>query len=109
MVAFLWGFISKIKIAFLKKVFQEIKMHFYICMYSHEYPSSALGADDQENNPEVGPTFRTLPERPEIPVSDAPRIERTTLKMQTKVPTQTKVCAEGGCRRSAVLNCSIII
>nr|XP_020641041.1 syndecan-2 isoform X1 [Pogona vitticeps] len=51
---------------------------------------SGSGAEDQEDNSELGPTFRTLPERPEIPVSDAPRIERTTLKMQTKVPTQTK-------------------
>ncbi|CAI5779212.1 Hypothetical predicted protein [Podarcis lilfordi] len=51
---------------------------------------SGSGAEEEEegdNTPIVVPS-RTLPKMP--PTSDAPRTEKTTLKMQTKVPTQTK-------------------
>lgn len=36
-------------------------------------------------------TTRMLPKL--LPTSDAPTIEKTTPKIKTKVPTQTKVCA----------------
>lgn len=65
----------------------------YVQMRFHSYSPYTSGAEEEEegdNTPIVVPS-RTLPKMP--PTSDAPRTEKTTLKMQTKVPTQTKVCA----------------
>lgn len=37
-------------------------------------------------------TSKTLPKIPST--SDAPKAETTTLKIQTKIPAQTKVCGQ---------------
>ncbi|XP_053103236.1 syndecan-2 [Hemicordylus capensis] len=49
---------------------------------------SGSGAEEKEESTETATTSRMIPKM--LPTSDAPRTERTTLKMQTKVPTQTK-------------------
>ncbi|KAH0617548.1 hypothetical protein JD844_015923, partial [Phrynosoma platyrhinos] len=51
---------------------------------------SGSGDEEEQGNTPTGSTSRMPLEHPVIPVSDAPRTERTTLKTQTKVPAQTK-------------------
>lgn len=60
-------------------------------MYGTNAIQNALGAEEEGDDTVIATTSRTLPKIP--PTSDAPRTERTTLKTQTKVPLQTKVCA----------------
>lgn len=51
-------------------------------------PFLSLGAEEDEDSAVIT-TSRTLPKLPTT--SDASRAETTTVKMQTKVPAQTKV------------------
>ncbi|XP_044280078.1 syndecan-2 isoform X1 [Varanus komodoensis] len=56
--------------------------------YTSGSGSGAEEEDEEEENTVIVTTSRILPKMP--PTSDAPRTERTTLKTQTKVATQTK-------------------